>query len=260
MSKLVCRLKDIMSVRGISINKLAADINHARSTITALVNNEDLSNKRIPGDLIIKLCDYFNVGIEELFEYIPDRVKADKILDQVKNTGEAWFTLYGETAVVYAYHYNYWNIKDRAGREWRVEYLDGNNLFATNSFGKLRDWFYEETKEMYLVVLDKKPIEKNEVYKQIKRYAKRYMLCYFTWNNTVSRLYKVINGIDVNLSEYYAWAIETDREFHPFETLEDAIYWLESNSEENELKILSPYELYQRKRIIKEFEDIEFDN
>lgn len=68
---LYCKLEELISVHDISINKLSEDIGHRRSTIMELLHNKDMENKRIPASLIVKLCNYFNVTPNDLFEIRP---------------------------------------------------------------------------------------------------------------------------------------------------------------------------------------------
>lgn len=65
---LYCKLGELLDKHGVSALKLSEDINHRRSTINELVQNKDMENKRIPASLIAKLCAYFDVTPNELFE------------------------------------------------------------------------------------------------------------------------------------------------------------------------------------------------
>ncbi|MEK3733783.1 helix-turn-helix transcriptional regulator [Paenibacillus sp. FSL M8-0334] len=65
---LYSKLGELIDKHGISALKLSEDIDHRRSTINELVHNKEMENKRIPASLIAKLCAYFNVTPNELFE------------------------------------------------------------------------------------------------------------------------------------------------------------------------------------------------
>ncbi|MGC6588063.1 helix-turn-helix domain-containing protein [Paenibacillus sp. Dod16] len=62
----------VISIKGdkheVSGLKLSKDIDHRRSTINELIHNKEMENKRIPASLIAKLCAYFDVTPNELFE------------------------------------------------------------------------------------------------------------------------------------------------------------------------------------------------
>lgn len=72
-AKLKCHLGEILKERGISALQLSKDINFRRSTINNLINNRDMDSRRIPAQLIAKLCDYLDVTADDLFtvEYTP---------------------------------------------------------------------------------------------------------------------------------------------------------------------------------------------
>lgn len=63
----ICKLGEILKDRGISAAQLSKDIEHRRSTINELINNQDIMNKRIPVQLIARLCIYLNVTPNDLF-------------------------------------------------------------------------------------------------------------------------------------------------------------------------------------------------
>ncbi|OMP68328.1 helix-turn-helix domain-containing protein [Domibacillus epiphyticus] len=50
---------------GISLRKIAEDINESRETVRKLANNEI---ERLPRSLIVKLCDYFDCEVSDLFK------------------------------------------------------------------------------------------------------------------------------------------------------------------------------------------------
>ena len=62
-----CRLGEILKEKGISAAQLSKDIDHRRSTINELINNQDIMNKRIPAQLIARLCVYLDVTPNDLF-------------------------------------------------------------------------------------------------------------------------------------------------------------------------------------------------
>ncbi|MGG1618934.1 helix-turn-helix domain-containing protein [Paenibacillus sp. NRS-1782] len=65
---LYCKLGEIIEKHNVSVLKLSEDINHRRTTIMDLMHNKDMENKRIPASLITKLCVYFNITPNDLFE------------------------------------------------------------------------------------------------------------------------------------------------------------------------------------------------
>ncbi|MEC0180661.1 helix-turn-helix transcriptional regulator [Paenibacillus peoriae] len=65
---LYCKLGEIIEKHDVSALKLSEDIDHRRTTITDLIHNKDMVNKRIPASLITKLCVYFDVTPNDLFE------------------------------------------------------------------------------------------------------------------------------------------------------------------------------------------------
>lgn len=67
-----CKLREILDKRDVSIRKLSSDIDERRLTISALVNNQEITKKRLPVTLIAKLLTYFNVRFEDLFEVVPN--------------------------------------------------------------------------------------------------------------------------------------------------------------------------------------------
>ncbi|MDO3675545.1 helix-turn-helix domain-containing protein [Paenibacillus ehimensis] len=68
--RLHCHLGEIIKKKNISALKLSTEIKYRRSTINDLINNVDMENKRIPAELIAKLCAYFNITPNELFSVI----------------------------------------------------------------------------------------------------------------------------------------------------------------------------------------------
>ncbi|MFC5650921.1 helix-turn-helix domain-containing protein [Paenibacillus solisilvae] len=65
-----CTLKDILKEKDISALQLSKDIDHRRSTINDLINNKDIDVKRIPAQLIARLCAYLDVTPSDLFKVI----------------------------------------------------------------------------------------------------------------------------------------------------------------------------------------------
>lgn len=65
---LYSKLGELLDKHEVSALKLSEDIEHRRSTINELIHNKEMENKRIPASLIAKLCAYFDVTPNELFE------------------------------------------------------------------------------------------------------------------------------------------------------------------------------------------------
>ncbi|MEK5023803.1 MULTISPECIES: helix-turn-helix domain-containing protein [Paenibacillus] len=65
---LYCKLDTILKERGISVLKLSKEIGHRRTTITELMHNNNMDKKKISAELIMKLCLYFDVSPNDLFE------------------------------------------------------------------------------------------------------------------------------------------------------------------------------------------------
>lgn len=55
-------------VHNISVLKLSNEIGHRRTTIMELVHNTNMDKKKISAELIMKLCLYFEVSPNDLFE------------------------------------------------------------------------------------------------------------------------------------------------------------------------------------------------
>jgi DNA-binding Xre family transcriptional regulator len=66
-ANLYCMLGEIMKEKGVSALQLSKDLNHRRSTINDLINNNDMSNRRIPAQLIARICVYFDITPNDLF-------------------------------------------------------------------------------------------------------------------------------------------------------------------------------------------------
>ncbi|WP_256710825.1 helix-turn-helix transcriptional regulator [Paenibacillus sp. FSL A5-0031] len=67
---LCCNLGEILKQKGISALQLSKDLNHRRSTINDLINNKDISTKRIPAQLIARICSYLDITPNDLFTII----------------------------------------------------------------------------------------------------------------------------------------------------------------------------------------------
>ncbi|WP_169083251.1 helix-turn-helix domain-containing protein [Paenibacillus sp. PL91] len=65
-----CNLGELLKQKGISALQLSKDLDHRRSTINDLINNKDISTKRIPAQLIARICAYLDVTPNELFTII----------------------------------------------------------------------------------------------------------------------------------------------------------------------------------------------
>ncbi|MFD1957146.1 helix-turn-helix domain-containing protein [Paenibacillus thailandensis] len=66
-ANLHCNLGDILKKKGISALQLSKDLDHRRSTINDLINNRDIDSRRIPAQLIARLCVYLNITPNDLF-------------------------------------------------------------------------------------------------------------------------------------------------------------------------------------------------
>lgn len=69
---LYCNLKEILDQKSISVLKFSEDINHRRATIHDLYHNNNMNNKRIPAKLIVDICNYLNISIDELFSIVDE--------------------------------------------------------------------------------------------------------------------------------------------------------------------------------------------
>ncbi|MCM3271153.1 helix-turn-helix domain-containing protein [Paenibacillus elgii] len=78
---LYCKLGEILKQHDISVLKLSEEINHRRTTIMELVHNMNMDNKKISSSLIAKLCGYFNITPNDLFEVR----KVDSLEDEDSN-------------------------------------------------------------------------------------------------------------------------------------------------------------------------------
>ena len=76
-----CNLSRLMGEKKLKISDVARDTDLHRNTITLLY--QETAN-RIDLEAVNELCRYFNVGVGELFEYVPDpctKVGGDSIPD-----------------------------------------------------------------------------------------------------------------------------------------------------------------------------------
>lgn len=62
-------LKEIIDSRGLSIRKVAGDMDYRFETVRRMYNND---MKHYPEDLIDKLCTYLDVEVGELLEHKKD--------------------------------------------------------------------------------------------------------------------------------------------------------------------------------------------
>ena len=62
-------LKEILDSRGLSIRKVAGDLDYRFETVRRMYNND---MKHYPQDLIDKLCSYLAIGVGELLEHKKD--------------------------------------------------------------------------------------------------------------------------------------------------------------------------------------------
>jgi DNA-binding Xre family transcriptional regulator len=65
---LYCKLDTILKAHDISVLKLSKEIGHRRTTIMELMHNTNMEKKKISAELIMKLCLYFEVTPNDLFE------------------------------------------------------------------------------------------------------------------------------------------------------------------------------------------------
>ncbi|MGC4396510.1 helix-turn-helix domain-containing protein [Hydrogenophaga sp. T2] len=64
-----CHLSRVMGERKLKISDVARDTGLHRNTITLLYQE---TATRVDLDAINALCNYFSVGVADLFEYVPD--------------------------------------------------------------------------------------------------------------------------------------------------------------------------------------------
>ena len=64
-----CHLSRLMGERKLKISDVARDTGLHRNTITLLYQE---TSARIDVDALNKLCEYFGVGVADLFEYVAD--------------------------------------------------------------------------------------------------------------------------------------------------------------------------------------------
>lgn len=62
-------LKEILDSRGLSIRKVAGDLNYRFETVRRMYNDD---MKHYPEDLIDKLCMYLDIEVGELLEHKKD--------------------------------------------------------------------------------------------------------------------------------------------------------------------------------------------
>ncbi|EGW36432.1 helix-turn-helix transcriptional regulator [Desulfosporosinus sp. OT] len=65
-------LKAIMDSRGLSIRKVAGDLDYRFETVRRMYNDD---MKHYPEDLIDKLCTYLDIGVGELLKHKKDAGK-----------------------------------------------------------------------------------------------------------------------------------------------------------------------------------------
>ena len=65
---LILKLKDIMTERGISKNRICKDLDIPRQNFNRYYRNEF---QRIDSLFLCKLCSYLHVDVGDLIEYIP---------------------------------------------------------------------------------------------------------------------------------------------------------------------------------------------
>jgi putative transcriptional regulator len=81
-----CHLTALIDRQGLKIAEVARSTGLNRSTITALCRN---SATRVELPVIDRLCRYFECGVADLFEYVPnDRVSDQESGGHVQRTEE----------------------------------------------------------------------------------------------------------------------------------------------------------------------------
>ncbi len=65
-----CHLSRLMGERKLKISDVARDTGLHRNTITLLYQE---TSARVDVEAMDKLCKYFDVGVAELFEYLPEQ-------------------------------------------------------------------------------------------------------------------------------------------------------------------------------------------
>ena len=68
-----CHLSKLMGERKLKISDVARDTGLHRNTITLLYQE---TATRVDLDAIDRLCAYFQCGVEDLMEYVPDEPEA----------------------------------------------------------------------------------------------------------------------------------------------------------------------------------------
>ncbi|MNW28940.1 hypothetical protein D3C74_57810 [compost metagenome] len=67
-----CKLSEILKTHdNMSVLKLSEEIGHRRTTIMELVHNTNMDKKKVSTSLIVKLCLYFDITPNDLFEVRP---------------------------------------------------------------------------------------------------------------------------------------------------------------------------------------------
>lgn len=69
-----CHLSELMGKKKLKIADLARETGLHRNTITLLYKEEAT---RIELEAIERLCNYFNCGVGDLFELVPDKEQAN---------------------------------------------------------------------------------------------------------------------------------------------------------------------------------------
>lgn len=78
--ELICKLSDILESHNVTAYKLSKDIDERIGTIYKLSNNQDMGNSRIPAVLIAKICGYFEITPNDLFEVqLTEKDKKDSL-------------------------------------------------------------------------------------------------------------------------------------------------------------------------------------
>jgi DNA-binding Xre family transcriptional regulator len=62
-----CRLGEILKEKEMSALQLSMEVKHRRATINDLINNREMNKKRIPAQLIARICTVLDITPDQLF-------------------------------------------------------------------------------------------------------------------------------------------------------------------------------------------------
>ncbi|MGO0053085.1 helix-turn-helix domain-containing protein [Streptococcus suis] len=99
---IITRLKDLLELKKISVNKLSSETGLSRPTLTSLLNNE---SKGIQFDTLEKLLDYFDIEISDFFNVYNEDVVftfcSDVPISKIKEIENAPFSEIDDKFVQY---------------------------------------------------------------------------------------------------------------------------------------------------------------